>query len=338
MKTKFEKLIEYIVNDEDTKARALFHKIVVEKSRSIYESIMDEEVHGDQVDDLVDEVGYDEGGEDGDDFEDDADALDTDEEDFDAGEDEGDDKMMSIDSKLDELLAKFDEIMGDEEGADEYADDEEEFGASGVSGRSGASGEFGADEDEFADDDFDGEQEVHEDVLNQSGKSGKSGSAKSGKSGNPFPFNQSGKSGSAKSGKSGSEMMREYVDRIGDIYGGEGDASEGLAVGAAGKKTPINTKSGSVGPGANFGGKVVKTDTKQQNQDGKTPTKASNEYNKGQGQLKSGNVNVPGGKAAGKPKATGVEYSKERPSEGTPVGTGKKVAINKKSEIGGKVR
>ena len=337
MKTKFEKLIEYIVNDEDTKARALFHKIVVEKSRSIYESIMDEEVHGDQVDDLVDEVGYDEVGEDGDDFEDGADKLDAPEEDFDAGDDAGDDKIMSIDSKLDELLAKFDEIMGDDVAADEEDFDADESEDDAEDEDFGASGRSGDADDEFgADDDFGDDEEVREDVLNQSGKSGKSGK--------PFPFNQSGTSGasgsakSGKSGKSGTEMMREYVDRIGEIYGGEGDTSEGLAVGSAGKKTPVNTKSGSVGPGANFGGKVVKTDGKQQNQDGKTPTKASNEYNKGQGQLKSGNVNVPGGKAAGKPKATGVEYSKERPSEGTPVGAGKKVAINKKSEIGGKVR
>ena len=40
---KFEKLIEFIINDEDQKARELFHDIVVEKSRDIYESIMDEE-------------------------------------------------------------------------------------------------------------------------------------------------------------------------------------------------------------------------------------------------------------------------------------------------------
>ena len=40
---KFEKLIEYIINDEDDKARELFHNIVVEKSRDIYENIMAQE-------------------------------------------------------------------------------------------------------------------------------------------------------------------------------------------------------------------------------------------------------------------------------------------------------
>ena len=40
---KFEQLIEYVINDDEQKARALFHDIVVEKSREIYENIMSEE-------------------------------------------------------------------------------------------------------------------------------------------------------------------------------------------------------------------------------------------------------------------------------------------------------
>ena len=40
---KFEQLIEYVINDEDQKARELFHDIVVAKSREIYENLMAEE-------------------------------------------------------------------------------------------------------------------------------------------------------------------------------------------------------------------------------------------------------------------------------------------------------
>ena len=40
---KFEQLIEYVINDEEGKARELFHDIVVEKSRQIYEEMMEEE-------------------------------------------------------------------------------------------------------------------------------------------------------------------------------------------------------------------------------------------------------------------------------------------------------
>jgi hypothetical protein len=37
MSTKYEQLIEYIINDDEAKARELFHQIVVEKSRDICE-------------------------------------------------------------------------------------------------------------------------------------------------------------------------------------------------------------------------------------------------------------------------------------------------------------
>lgn len=44
---KFEQLIEYVINDEQAKAQELFHDIVVEKSRQIYEDIMAEEAEED---------------------------------------------------------------------------------------------------------------------------------------------------------------------------------------------------------------------------------------------------------------------------------------------------
>ena len=49
--SKFEKLIEYVVNEDMDKARALFHDICVEKSRDIYENLLDEEE--------LDEMDYD---------------------------------------------------------------------------------------------------------------------------------------------------------------------------------------------------------------------------------------------------------------------------------------
>ena len=316
---KFEKLIEYIINDEDQKARELFHSIVVEKSRDICESIMDEEqmeetVHGQPVEDMVDEISHEEavgeddeegaefelGGEEPAGEEEFGDGVASDE--F-GGEESSEDKILNIDAKLDELLAKFDEIMGDDgsSAAEEPAfDSEEEMDAE----------EVPAEEPQV----FEGEN-----PFAKSGKSGKSGSGTSAKSG------VSGKSGSgfAASGKSGNpfakkteskqsttELMREYVDKIGDIYGGTGDAAEGTAVGAAGKRTAVNTKPGSVGPGANFGGSTATPKGGVQNQDGGSPTKANNEYTKGQSEIKSGNRNVPGGKA-GNPESTGREYTKD---------------------------
>ena len=39
----FEQLIEYVINDDEAKARELFHQIVVDKSRAIYEELMNQE-------------------------------------------------------------------------------------------------------------------------------------------------------------------------------------------------------------------------------------------------------------------------------------------------------
>ena len=64
--SKYEQLIEFIINEQDDKARELFHQIVVEKSREIYESIIDEEdleeIGGNPVEDMMDEVTTDETG------------------------------------------------------------------------------------------------------------------------------------------------------------------------------------------------------------------------------------------------------------------------------------
>jgi len=69
-------------------------------------------------------------------------------------------------------------------------------------------------------------------------------------------------------------------------------ASEGDAVGATGKKTSVNAKS-ITGPGADFGGNVIKrTGADCDTPDGTSAPSADKPQ-----QIKSGNVNVPGGKA-----------------------------------------
>ena len=127
---KYEQLIEHIINDEEGKARALFHEIVVEKSRDIYESLMDEEyaeeaVGGDQVESMVDEIAMDEtdGIGEGDDEDNgeldmgDDDAMDMDAMDMgDEGEGDLEQKVMDLESELEALKAEFEQLMGDEEG------------------------------------------------------------------------------------------------------------------------------------------------------------------------------------------------------------------------------
>ena len=149
---KFEQLIEYVINNEDAKARELFHDIVVEKSRQIYEEMMDDEsieeareeeeesieeaaeeeeesieegmgLGGDQSDDLIDDVEMEEQGmseEEESDVEfDDAAEQDGEEvtHDMEAGHDEGDleDRVVDLEDKLDELMAEFEAAMGGDE-------------------------------------------------------------------------------------------------------------------------------------------------------------------------------------------------------------------------------
>ena len=143
---KFEQLIDLIINENEEQARALFHDIVVEKSREIYEGMMDDEMDeggmGGQVGDLIREIDVEEQGMA--EAEDDDLEFDSDEDeviDIEDGEDDMDgeegleDRVVDLEDKLDQLMAEFEEIMAgdDEEVGDEsdseFDDDAEEAGA-----------------------------------------------------------------------------------------------------------------------------------------------------------------------------------------------------------------
>jgi hypothetical protein len=60
MSTKFEQLLDLIVNEESEKAQELFHAIVVEKSREIYENLIAEEAEEEEMDESADDEEMDE--------------------------------------------------------------------------------------------------------------------------------------------------------------------------------------------------------------------------------------------------------------------------------------
>jgi hypothetical protein len=140
---KFEQLIDLIINENEDKAKELFHEIVVEKSREIYESIMDEEMMDEEgsmvgeVGDLMDEISAEESGDVVEAEEDEAD-IDFDDEAEEAGDDmtadleadhdaEGSvdkEDLGDIKDKLDDLMAEFEALMG---GDADMGDDEEEM-------------------------------------------------------------------------------------------------------------------------------------------------------------------------------------------------------------------
>ena len=159
---KFETLIDLIINENEEQARALFHDIVVEKSREIYESMMDDEmeegVMGGQVGDLIREIDVEEQGmaeAEDDDLEFDSDedeVLDIEDgEDDEYGDEMGgeeglEDRVVDLEDKLDQLMAEFEDIMaGDDaevDGAEDMEAGEEEMGNAGA--------DFGAADDEAA--------------------------------------------------------------------------------------------------------------------------------------------------------------------------------------------
>ena len=162
-KNQFEQLIEYVINDEDAKAKELFHQIVVSKSRQIYENLMQEDnnygsgmnamgvtsgqsnemdegddmMGGSQTHDMMRDVEMEEEGMM--EADEDEEKIDFDDEAEDAGDDltrdmeddndeemddeEQTDRILDLEDKLDELMAQFEEMMGDGDMGDGGMDD-----------------------------------------------------------------------------------------------------------------------------------------------------------------------------------------------------------------------
>ena len=189
MSTKFEQLLDYLVNEEMDKANELFHEIVVEKSREIYENMIAEEAEEDEEqeesveeaseddeeqeesveegDDSLEEMfGSDEGGDDetsmtigGDEPADDgsADAADDLEQDTAAPEGDvsaGEEQIIDI---LTQLKQEFQDIVNknDSGASDEPADD------------TAAEPSFGGDDSAPADDSEDDSDDETEESMGQ---------------------------------------------------------------------------------------------------------------------------------------------------------------------------
>jgi len=173
MSTKFEQLLDYLVNEDHEKANELFHEIVVEKSREIYENLIaEEEDESKEMDEAEDdqeesvEEGMDDDTEESMDLEDSY-MMDSDEtgdetddfggeisadgDNFDAPEDDGhgheeqeDSAIMDIKNAIAELEAAFAEL--------EQAQGEEEH-------------EMGMDGDDDMDMDSDDKEDADEDMM-----------------------------------------------------------------------------------------------------------------------------------------------------------------------------
>ena len=246
----YEKLIEYILNDETDKAREVFHNIVVNRSRQIYENMMDQDQS--QLDELGNEINAEEqigeeeeemfpsddqtGGLDaelgdaGDSMEIGGDAMGGDMG-AEGGEGAIEDRVMDLEDALDELKAEFDELMADEEGESAHSDgiDDPDFGDeegeevddaedSEEVGDEEGGNPFASDDEEVTEAEEDDEEEDDaEEVVAES----KMTEVKS------------------RHPRTAAELMREYVETVAEIN----KTAEGQGVANAGKVASVNTKS-----------------------------------------------------------------------------------------------
>ena len=321
-RNKFEELLEYIVNGEQKKADELFHSLVVEKSREIYEGLYEEELSDVDLEEASEE--------DDEDMEENADLdkvndiaaslksmskssspklphvndipddnpaaamfkVDENEEDeeFDMeeiGGDPSDDMMNDIeDSEEDE---------GDEDGDDEpitKSDLEAALDDLKAEFERLMSGDSSDDSDMDNDMDMDTDDEKKE------------------------MFAPAFEEEIEEIDLSPAEQMREYVEKIGDAYKGGKVASSSEASGANTKSvvakkndmggTTANIAKGGTGSEKGTAGGLLNPSTKEEN---------------------AGNVNVPGGKGATKLSAVAKGHGAEKKGAGED-------AQNKKSIIG----
>ena len=286
---KLEKVLEFIINEENEKASDLLHDVFVEKARGIYEEIAteDEEIE-EATEEEVEEAKSDDDKEDkeqvdeadiqdqfADEVEVDSEMIDQeevaeedpmgdeipmDDEMGDAeGEDPVEDAFMNVEDALDELKAEFAQLMGDEEPADM----DDEAPVDDMSDMVDAEEEdplmMGGNDEEPVEEELDYEQ-VGEGAVNV-----------------PDP------------------NMSET-----------GFASAGGSTGAVGNKSPVASKN-------DMGGTAVKVNDGSEGDHGDNAVKEDN----------AGNVNVPGGKAGkaqsnvADPKNSEEASNKKSPIDGS---------------------
>lgn len=134
MTNKFEQLIELFIAEDEQGAKDLFHEIVVEKSRDIYEGLVDEdqveetaEVEEDAVEESEEEIeesDFDEAELGGDAADDMIDDIEADEEGLSMEAEHGDDedmedRVVDLEDALDELKAEFEALMGKDDADDD---------------------------------------------------------------------------------------------------------------------------------------------------------------------------------------------------------------------------
>ena len=283
---KFEEMLEKLVNEDKAGAEELFHEIVVEKSRDIYASLLEDD---EEVDEAADEEVDESDDEDLDESDDD-DLDESDDEDLDeAADEEVDESDEELDEFMDQPVAMeadpTDDLeaelgdMGDDEEGDDMGGEEPEGAEAALDDLEAA---LDALKDEFAammggtDDEGDDEEGEEEPEMDMPGEEEPE---------EAFAFEADDEE-VEETVKSATEQMREYVEKV---AGGGLDAQGSAKMGDNG----ANTKSIVAGKN-DMGGTASNLNQGKDNEAGD---------HAGLGDMNAkednaGNVNVPGGKAS----------------------------------------
>jgi hypothetical protein len=258
MSTKFEQLLDYLVNEDMEKANELFHEIVVEKSRDIYENLIAEEDDEDMEE---------------------------------AAEDEEMDESME-DEEMDESMEDEEMDESDEELEDSYkmdsgsetGDETDDFG-----------GEISADGDNFdhpADDEHGHEGQEDSAIMDIKNAIAELEAAfaelEQAQGGEEGEMGMDSDFGDEEDGEGEDEMMgmpmenrrvtREYVEKVNHNYGGNTQKQQGQNVGGGtGEKqsapvegrSPVSSGKGKPTTGANASN--IATHQDHEDQDGTKP-------------------------------------------------------------------
>ena len=295
---KFEEMLERLINEDKEGAEELFHEIVVEKSREIYESLLEDDLSDEEVDEAAEDEEVDEAAK-----EDDEDVEEASEDDEEQVDEEFD--LEEFEVEADPMAAMggdpADDMMGDVEvdGGDMDMGDEEGEGEGDIEDRvmdledalDDLKAEFdklmAGEEDEPEHDDMDmgdmGDEEDDEEEGDEEDEAEKEAFA--------FEAKKAEKKDDKKGmKKSAAEEMREYVEKVGGAtynqFGKMGDNGANTKSTVAGKNDMGGTasnlaqgKDNEAGDRKGFAGLTAKEDS-------------------------AGNVNVPGAKGATSMKGT----------------------------------
>ena len=285
-RNKFEEMLERLVNEDKEGAQDLFHEIVVEKSRDIYESLLEADLDDEEVDETTDEEVDESDDEEVDESDDEeVDESDDDEvnEDFDLDEFEVEaDPMAMGGDETDDMLGSMG-MDGDEGGMDdmEMGDDDDEEIEDRMDDMEDALDELKAEfEKMMSGDDADDEGDMDMDMDMDAGDEGDEEKDESFNLESTDDEVEESEEETDESAKSDTETMREYVEKINATMGDNGANAKSIVAGKndMGGTSANIAKGGDGGAGGTAGG-LSQPSTKEDN---------------------AGNVNVPGAKGASK--------------------------------------